>query len=247
MDMSLTTGTAPFSRNPAGRFDPPVPADAVYVEPLLRRVRANVGDRTVIDSERVVLVHRAGTPPTYAFPVEDVRELPTSPEPAALGYVSVPWSAASAWYEEEQQVFGGHPRNPYHRVDCVRARRQLRVEVAGVVLVDTTDVTSLYETSRAPQLYARRELVRIDLLVPSETVTYCPYKGTASHYNALVDGTLVRDVAWSYDDPLPESTPIAGMLGFYADRTQMIQGVSASFAVPPPANPRVLEQDRVHG
>ena len=245
--MSLTTGAAPFGRNPAGRFDPPVPADTVYVEPLLRRVRARADDRAVIDSERVVLVHRAGTPPTYAFPAEDVRDVPTSPEPAVLGYVRVPWGAASAWYEEEEQVFGGHPRNPYHRIDCVRACRQLRVEVAGTVLVDTTDVISLYETSRAPQLYARREAVRMDLFVPSPTVTYCPYKGSASHWSVLVDGTLVRDVAWSYEDPLPESTPIASMLGFYAHRTKMIQAVPAGFAVPPPANRRVTGQDHTHG
>jgi uncharacterized protein (DUF427 family) len=245
--VSLTTGAAPFGRNPAGRFDPPVPADTVYVEPLLRRVRAKVGDRAVIDSEHVVLVHRAGTPPNYAFPAEDVWDVPASPEPAALGYVRVPWSAATAWYEEEEQVFGGHPRNPYHRIDCVRARRQLRVEVAGVVLVDTTDVVSLYETSRAPQLYARREVVRMDLLFPSSTVTYCPYKGSASHYSTLVDGTLVRDVAWSYDDPLPESLPIARMLGFYAERTSMIQGIPAGFAVPPPVSPRVFARDHSHG
>lgn len=237
--MSLTTGTAPFSRNPAGRFDPPVPSDTVYVEPLLRRVRAKIGDRIVVDCERVVLVHRAGAPPAYAFPAQDVKDLPTSPEPAALGYVRVPWNAATAWYEEEEQVFGGHPRNPYHRVDCVRARRQLRVLLSGAVLVDTTDVIALYETSRAPQLYARREAVRTDLLVPSATVTYCPYKGLASHWNALVDGTLIRDVAWSYDDPLPESSPIAGMLGFYADRTDMIQGVLTGFSVPLP--------DHTHG
>lgn len=246
--MSLTTGAAPFSRNPAGRFDPPMAVGIVYVEPLLRRVRAMIGDRTVIDSERVLLVHRAGAPPTYAFPAQDVRGLPASPEPAALGYVRVPWAMATAWYEEEEQVFGGHPRNPYHRVDCVLACRRLRVEVAGAVLVDTSDVISLYETSRAPQLYARRADVRMELLVPSTTVTYCPYKGSALHWNATVDGTLVRDVAWSYDDPLPESTPIAGMLGFYAERTQMIQDVPASFAVPPPANPRSsLEQDETNG
>jgi uncharacterized protein (DUF427 family) len=206
-----------------------------------------IEDRTVIDSERAVLVHRSGTPPTYAFPAEDVRDLPTSLEPASLGYVRLPWAAATRWYEEEEQVFGGHPRNPYHRIDCVRACRRLRVEAAGAVLVDTTDVISVYETSRAPQLYTRREQVRMDLLVPSSTVTYCPYKGSALHWNAIVDGTLVRDVAWSYGEPLPESTPIAGMLGFYAERTQMIQDVPAWFAVPPPANPREPEQNHAHG
>ena len=247
--MSLTTGGAPLSRNPAGRFDPPLAADVVYVEPLLKRVRALIGDRTVVDSERVVLVHRPGSPPAYAFPAEHVQDLPAMPEPAALGYVRVPWAAATAWYEEEEEVYGGHPRNPYHRIDCVKASRRLCVEVESDVLVDTTDVISLYETSRAPQLYARREHVRMDLLVPSATVTYCPYKGRASHWSALVAGTLVRDVAWSYDEPLPESAPIARMLGFYAERTRMIQDVIGAFAVPPPAYPRsaVATHDRTHG
>jgi uncharacterized protein (DUF427 family) len=239
--MSLTTGRAPLSKNPAGRFDRPVPAGTAYVEPFLRRVRAIRGLRTVIDSDRVVLVHRAGQPPTYAFPADDVHDVPTSPEPAAQGYVRVPWNAVTAWYEEEEEVFGGHPRNPYHRIDCVRARRRLRVEVASVLLVDTADVISLYETSRAPQLYVRREHVRLDLLTPSSTFTYCPYKGTASHWSAMIAGEVVPDVAWSYDDPLPESAPIAGMLSFYPERTKMIQDVLTWFKVPPP------DDDRSHG
>jgi uncharacterized protein (DUF427 family) len=237
--MSLTTGRAPLSVNPAGRFDRPVPDGVVYVEPFLRRVRAVRGKRTVIDSDCVVLVHRPGQPPAYAFPEDDVHDVPTSPEPAALGYVRVPWDAVTAWYEEEEEVFGGHPRNPYHRIDCVQARRRLRVEVASRVLVDTTDVICLYETSRQPQLYVRREAVRMDLLVPSRTFTYCPYKGTASHWTfagAEGDGALVPDVAWSYNDPLPESARIAGMLCFYPERTKMVQDVLTWFRLPPIAH-----------
>jgi uncharacterized protein (DUF427 family) len=231
--MSLTTGRAPFSPNPGGRFDRPVPSGAVYVEPCLRRVRALIGSRTVIDSERVLLVHRPGQPPSYAFPTEDVGDVPALAEPAAQGYVQIAWDAATAWYEEEDEVFGGHPRNPYHRIDCVRARRKLRVELGSVLLVDTMDVICLYETSRAPQLYAPRDAVRMNRLVASPTITYCPYKGTAAHWAAVVDGTLVPDVAWSYNDPLPESAPIAGMLSFYAERTTMVQDTLSWFEVPP--------------
>lgn len=232
--MSLTNGRGPLGPNPAGRFAPSlrVPAGAAYVEPFLRRVRGVMGGRTVIDSERVVLVHRPGQPPAYAFPASDVqRGPPVSAEPAAPGYVRVPWNALTAWYEEEEQVFG-NPRNPYHRIDCVRARRRLRVEVGTTVVVDTMDVIALYETSRAPQLYARPDAVRTDLLVASATLTYCPYKGTARHWSANVDGTVVPDVAWSYDDPLPESAPIAGLLAFYSERTTMFQDVPAWFEIP---------------
>lgn len=235
--MSLTTGRAPFGTNPAGRFDPPVRSELVYVEPFLRRVRAFIGERTVLDSERVVLIHRTGQPPTYAFPEADARQLPSSPEPAAQGYVRIAWDAATSWYEEEEEVFGGHPRNPYHRIDCVRSSRHLRVEVGSALLVDTNDVISLYETSRAPQLYVARKNVRMELLVPSATTSYCPYKGTASYWSAAVAGSVVPDVAWSYNDPLPESLPIAGMLSFYAERTTLAQTTLTWFPAPPAATP----------
>ena len=70
--MSLTTGRGPLSARPAGRFTAPVPAQVAYIEPFRRRVRAVAGGRTVVDSERVLLVHRQGRAPTYAFPAGDV-------------------------------------------------------------------------------------------------------------------------------------------------------------------------------
>jgi uncharacterized protein (DUF427 family) len=211
--VSLTTGSGPLSPAPAGRFSQPVPKGVVYVEPFPRRVHGVVGRRTVVDSEAVLLVHRPGRPPSYAFPAGDVDGVAAEPEPQAPGHVTVAWDAVDAWFEEAEQVHG-HPRNPYHRVDCVRTSRRLRVEAAGAVLVDTDDTTGVYETSLAPKLYVGRDAVRIDLLVPSPTTSYCPYKGTASWWSAVVDGVVVEDVAWSYEAPLPESLPVRGLLSF---------------------------------
>ncbi|HLM29856.1 MAG TPA: DUF427 domain-containing protein [Acidimicrobiales bacterium] len=211
--MSLTTGRGPLSRNRAGRFSAPVPDGVVYVEPFRRRVRGVTGGRTVVDSERALLVHRPGEPPAYAFPATDVRGADAAPEPAAPGHVRVPWDAVEAWYEEDEQV-SGHPRNPYHRVDCLRTGRRLRVEVAGVALVDTTETVGVYETALEPRLYVRPDLVRTEVLVPSPTTTYCPYKGTASYWTAVAGDVTVEDVAWSYDDPLPESLRLRALLSF---------------------------------
>jgi uncharacterized protein (DUF427 family) len=222
--VSLTTGRGPLSPQPAGRFDPPLPDGIVYVEPFPRRVRALDGDRVVIDTERALLVHRQGAPPAFAFPADDLHGVTGEPEAAAPGHMRVPWGAVSEWFEEEEQVFG-HPRNPYHRVDCVKARRRLRVDAAGEVLVDTDDVIGVYETALAPRLYVRREFVRMDLLVPSTTTTYCPYKGTATYRSAAVGGRIVEDVAWSYEDPLAECIPIAGLLAFDPARATVVQEV----------------------
>lgn len=227
--MSLTTGRGPLSPHPAGRFSVPLPAPVVYTEPFRRRVRGAQAGRTLVESERVLLVHRQGQPPTYAFPAEDVRGAATEPEPAAAGYVRVPWSALDEWYEEDERVYG-HPRNPYHRVDCLRTSRRLRVTMGDVVLVDTTDTTGLYESALDPRLYVRRDRVRMDVLRPSPTTTYCPYKGTASYWTAVLGDAVVADVAWSYEDPLPESLPIAGLLSFDGGRVTVVA------ELPPPAD-----------
>lgn len=232
--MSLTTGRGPLGRNPAGRFSTPMPDRVVYVEPFRRRVRGLVGERAVVDSERVVLVHRPGEPPAYAFPEADVDgaavagvEPGVEPEVEAPGYVRVAWEAVEAWYEEDEQVFG-HPRNPYHRVDSVRTSRRLHVEVAGTVLVDTTETVGVYETALEPRLYVHPDAVRRDLLIASSTTTYCPYKGQAWYWSVVVGDTVVEDVAWSYEDPLPESLPIRRLLSFDDTRTTVTHDLPAA-------------------
>jgi uncharacterized protein (DUF427 family) len=213
--VSLTTGRGPLSARPAGRFSAPMPEGVVYVEPFPRRVRGLIGGAVVVESEQVQLVHRAGSPPTYAFPADAVRDpsLPTAAEPSTEGHVTVPWSAVDSWFEEDEEVFG-HPRNPYHRVDCVPTSRRLTVELAGTVVVDTTATTGVYETALAPRLYVDRTEVRGARLVRSRTTSYCPYKGTATWWDLELGDSVFRDAAWSYDDPLPESLPIRGLLGF---------------------------------
>jgi hypothetical protein len=56
--MSLVYGNGPLSPARAGWFSAPVPTDLVFVEPHPRRVQALLDGRTVIDTERALLVHR---------------------------------------------------------------------------------------------------------------------------------------------------------------------------------------------
>ncbi|HZU78539.1 MAG TPA: DUF427 domain-containing protein [Acidimicrobiales bacterium] len=215
--MSLTTGRGPLGPDPAGVFDRPVPTGVVYVEPFPRRVRGMKDGTVVVDSERVVLVHRPTAPPTYGFAADDVHGVTSEPVREAAGFVQVRWDAVDAWFEEDEQV-GMHPRNPYHRIDILATHRRLRVTVEDTVLVDTTDAVILYETGLAPKLYVHPRLVAAGVLSPSTTTTYCPYKGTTTYWSATVGDTVVPDVAWSYGDPFPESTAIRGLLSFEPSR-----------------------------
>jgi uncharacterized protein (DUF427 family) len=232
--VSLTTGRGPLSARPAGRFTSPLPADLAYVEPFRRRVRAIKDGRTVVDSEAVLLVHRQGQPPTYAIPEADVHGIGTRPLPDAPGCVGVEWAQADAWFEEDEEVHG-HPRNPYHRVDCLRASRRLQVSVAGQTLVDTAETLAVYETALDPRLYVHPRHVRMDLLERSSTTTYCPYKGTASYWTARIGDQIIPDVAWSYEDPLPESTPLGGFLSFDDTRVTLQHDLPPSHESPPGA------------
>jgi uncharacterized protein (DUF427 family) len=211
--MSLVAGHGPLSTERAGWFSPELSGDLVYVEPHPRRVQGVRADRVVLDTERVLLVHRRGQPLSYAFPAGAVGDLPHSEVPEAPGFVQVPWDAVDTWFEEGRRLVH-YPPNPYHRVDCRPTRRALRVEVAGEALVDTEVTVIVFETALQPRLYVAPEFVRTDLLQPSTTSTYCNYKGYARYWSAVVGDTVIEDVAWSYPDPLPESLPIAGLFSF---------------------------------
>jgi uncharacterized protein (DUF427 family) len=134
------------------------------------------------------------------------------------------WSAFDAWYEEDEQVFV-HPRNPYTRVDVLRSTRPLRVESKGVVLAETASPVLLFETGLPTRYYVNRTDVDFAHLVPSDTVTQCPYKGvTTGYWSADVGGALHPDVAWTYDYPLREVLPIAGLIAFYNEKVDLFLG-----------------------
>ncbi|OBI66281.1 DUF427 domain-containing protein [Mycobacterium sp. E796] len=215
--MSLVAGRGPLSGDPAGSFSAPVPAGVVYVEPHPRRVQAFVNGRPVIDTEKALMVHRPGHPLSYAFAAEEVGDLPSEPVAEAPDFVRVPWDAVDTWLEEGRRLVH-YPPNPYHRVDCRPTKRRLQVTIDGTTLVDTDDTVILFETALEPRLYVAPVHVRTDLLRRSETSSYCNYKGYATYWSA----GPVDDVAWSYEDPLPESLPIKGYFSFDDTRVDVV-------------------------
>ena len=225
--MSLVAGRGPLSTQPAGWFFPPLAAGTVYIEPHPRRIQAFRGDVAELDTEHALMVHRAGHPLSYAFPVEEVGSLPHTPVAEAAGYVAVPWDAVDAWFEEGRLLVH-YPPNPYHRIDCRPTRRSLRVTAGETVLVDTADTVIVCETALEPRLYVDPALVRTDLLQPSTTTSYCNYKGTATYWSAVLGDTVIADVAWSYPDTPPESLPIQGLLSFDATRVDVLAELPSS-------------------
>lgn len=64
-------------------------------------------------------------------------------------------------------------------------------------------------------VYFPADAVRQDVLQPSDSHTICPWKGTASYYNVLVDGQTNPDAAWYYPEPKDAAKQIAGRIAFW--------------------------------
>jgi uncharacterized protein (DUF427 family) len=121
------------------------------------------------------------------------------------------------WLEEGEEI-GVHPRDPYHRIDVVATDRHIRVALNGELLAETERAVALFESNLPPRWYIPREDVLADL-EPSDTVTRCPYKGTAAYHSIDADGGA--DLVWYYDRPLPEVGRIAGLLCFYNEKVDI--------------------------
>jgi uncharacterized protein (DUF427 family) len=121
------------------------------------------------------------------------------------------------WYEEDEEIFV-HPRDPYHRVDVIPTSRHIKISLDGDVLAESTQAMALFESNLPTRWYIPREDVSAEL-ESTETVTRCPYKGTASYYAVKrPNGDAVKDLIWYYDDPLRAVDRIAGRLCFFNER-----------------------------
>jgi uncharacterized protein (DUF427 family) len=205
---------------------PPNLSEAGFMQPCPRRIRAMLGGATVLDTLSAFYVWEVPYYPAYYVPVEDVdpalialESTQTFETGPFAGLVHVDWDAVDSWFEEDEEVFGGHPRSPYSRVDAIRSSRHIRVELDGVVLAESAAPVMLFETGLPTRHYIQRTDIFFSRLEHSGTVTYCPYKGTTSDYwSAVVGGRAHRDIAWSYAYPSVAVAAVAGLVAFYDER-----------------------------
>jgi uncharacterized protein (DUF427 family) len=154
------------------------------------------------------------------------RRYPDSPIEALRDAVRLEFAAMDEWLEEDEPIYV-HPRSPYSRVDILASSRHVRVEIDGVTVAESRSPRILYETGLPPRYYLPLPDVRMDLLVPSDTQTHCPYKGTAGYWSVEVNGKRYDDFVWIYRSPLPESQKIAGLACFYNEKVDLyVDGVA---------------------
>ncbi|MFA9446959.1 DUF427 domain-containing protein [Egicoccus sp. AB-alg6-2] len=80
----------------------------------------------------------------------------------------------------------------------------------GVVLAHSAD-TVMVEGNH----YFPPDSVDFSLLRPVDRTTFCPWKGTASYYDVVVDGQTNSTAAWTYRDPKPKASHIRDHIAFW--------------------------------
>ena len=248
--MSLSLGSGPLTRDPAGAFnfdlDGAAPAHRIYFADFLPRVRATIGDRTVLDTTRAKLLYESGIAPRLYAPLEDYAadvlertgHTTHCPFKGDASYWTVAGRENALWgYErpiQEAAWLAGHAALYPDSIDAwfVEEERAVghlrdpfhRIDVhpssRRVRILHGDEVIA--DSDRAVLLFEtgvppRAYIARRDIRASIEpSETRTVCAYKGEARHWTVAG--VQDAAWSYEYPRPEAFGIAGLLAFHPDR-----------------------------
>ena len=193
-------------------YFPPEDVRSEVLEPSDRHTRCPKKGEASYHSIRVGDRFEKAAAWYYPEPLEGAERL--------RGLIAFYWGRMDQWLEEDEEVFV-HPRDPYHRVDVLPTSRHIRVSLDGEVLAESDQAMALFESNLPTRWYLPREAVGAEL-DPSDTVTRCPYKGTAAYFSVRPEnGETVKDLIWYYDQPLRAVDTITGRLCFFNERVEV--------------------------
>jgi uncharacterized protein (DUF427 family) len=101
-------------------------------------------------------------------------------------------------------------RGPRGRAEPVGSVGPMRATWKGTVIAESDD-TVVVEGNH----YFPAEAVKPEHLAPSDTTSVCPWKGTASYYDVVVDGDRNPAAAWFYPTPKEAAAEIKDRVAFW--------------------------------
>jgi uncharacterized protein (DUF427 family) len=113
--------------------------------------------------------------------------------------------------------------DPNHPISVTPNGHRIRVVLGGFIVAETTNALTLREANLPPVQYIPREDVHMDLLDPTEYITTCPYKGTASYFTVTAGGLERENAAWTFEEPRAVAQEIAGRVAFYPGKVDAIE------------------------
>lgn len=102
-----------------------------------------------------------------------------------------------------------------HPITIEPAAARVVVRAGDRVVADSTAALVLREASYPERYYVPLADVDASLLRPSDSHTYCPFKGNASYFDVVTADGEIADAIWTYEQPYEAVAEIAGHLAFY--------------------------------
>jgi uncharacterized protein (DUF427 family) len=88
----------------------------------------------------------------------------------------------------------------------------------GEIVAESRDALLLREAGLRPVTYFPMDDVRMDLMHRTDHRSTCPFKGEASYWSIEVDWRRAENIAWAYEDPLPNRADLKGRIAFYVEK-----------------------------
>lgn len=224
--MTLTRGGGPLSTPHPSHVNYAIegPGHLLFLSPFPRRVRAEIGGDTILDTGNARLLHESNISPVLYVPRADLcAEMETTetvtlcPFKGDATHWRVNGVDDAAWSYEDplppalwlKGMVALYPQKVDRWLDEDEAVRGLRDPYHRCDVRRRGHDLVLSETGLRNRVYVPRASVS-GALERSATTSHCPYKGDATYWH--VDGK--EDAAWSYEAPYDEVRSIRGYLCF---------------------------------
>ena len=104
------------------------------------------------------------------------------------------------------------------RIKFTRTEGPVTITAGKTQLAHSSNAVVLIEKGYPPRLYFPIQDVNMDVLQVTDTSTRCPYKGQAAYFSATTSDGELKDIAWTYNNPIDEASEIAGLIAFYEEK-----------------------------
>jgi len=113
---------------------------------------------------------------------------------------------------EGQESVWDYPRPPR----CESSSRRIKVVYGGVTIAESSRSVRVVETSHPPVYYLPPDDVADGVLVPTERISICEWKGAARYFHVMAGDFTAENAAWTYSQPTKAFESIQDYVAFYA-------------------------------
>ncbi len=113
---------------------------------------------------------------------------------------------------QDQESVWNYPRPPI----AEETSRRIQIVHHGAWLADTRAGVRTLETSHPPTYYIPQADIAMSLLTMTDRTSFCEWKGHAVYWTVAIEGSIFRDVGWSYPEPTRGFQLLRNHIAFYA-------------------------------